>query len=606
MSQKRSSVHDEEKGKEPKAPSNPASGDPSTKMWLLSISQADKYDAAIAEAWKADMDGILIYTGVFSATVAAFLIESYKYLKPDPSEVSSRLLQQVTRELVGISNGSSLTLPTLDPFTPQRYAVRVNILWFLSLCISLSCGLLATLVQQWVRRCLKLIRYSETPVHRVRVRTFLFFGIEEFQVRMIVENISLLLHVAIFLFFFGLVDFLLAFNNEVAEVVRAAICLFAAIYIILTGLPVIFQYCPYQTPLTSVFWYSSHIIAIVFLFPFTCSSHLRIKIAELWRHLKQGFDSHRISAMKGKKDLDKDAVRLTLSLCRDDSEIEAFLEAVPGYLQIDDDVGARFDDIGSLLKLDGDVRPLGHRMVQLLSSCIHGEGKMDDAARRYRALTCSHAVLELAKAVLSSTIKKLTLDLPKTVGHQLQHLSRDHDPKIAFAAVRTAAILERALLDQLSESDTDDKTNPDLSAETVEVLAETIGENDPTSPRFLAGPLSGDRPDGRLIAVTEFMSSILALLGRSWQPNSQDIEDIKSTLEELCRDLNGRDFSPAAQERLVDVLCDIWRTHLASASTGKLSSNTHHWAIIVSLQSLVATLDAKFIELLKQRGFTTL
>jgi hypothetical protein len=39
---------------------------------------------------------------------------------------------------------------------------------------------------------------------------------------------------------------------------------------------------------------------------------------------------------------------------------------------------------------------------------------------------------------------------------------------------------------------------------------------------------------------------------------------------------------------------------------GELSSpDTHHWAIIVSLRSLVATLDANFIELLKQRGFTT-
>jgi hypothetical protein len=272
--------------------------------------------------------------------------------------------------------------------------------------------------------------------------------------------------------------------------------------------------------------------------------------------------------VEGKKNLDKDAVRLTFSMCRDDSEIEAFLEAVPGYLQIDDDVGARFDDIASLLKRDGDILPLGHRMVQLLLSCIHGEGKMDDAARRHRALTCSHAVLELAKAVLSSTIKKLTLNLPKAVGHQLQNLSRDHDPKIAFAAVRTAAILERALLDQLS--DTDDKTNPDLCAETVEVLAVTIGENDPTSPRFVAGPLSDDRPDGRLIAVTEFMSNILALLRWEWHPTRQDIEDIKSTLEELCRDLHGRDFSPATQEHFVDVLCDTWRAHLASASTGML------------------------------------
>jgi hypothetical protein len=397
---------------------------------------------------------------------------------------------------------------------------------------------------------------------------------------MIVENISLLLHVAIFLFFFGLVEFLLAINDEVAQVVRTAVCAFAAIYVILTGLPVIFRFCPFQTPLTSVFWYTLHTIAIVFLFPFTCSSPRRIKIAGLWRRLRQGFDCHKINAVKGKKGLDKDAVRLTLKMCRDDSEIKAFLEAVPGYLQIDDDVGARFDDIRPLLKHDGAVQPLGHRMVQLLSSCIHGEGKMDDAPRRHRALTCSHAVLELARAVLSSTIKKLTLDLPKAVGHQLQRLSRDHDPKIAFAAVRTAAILERVLLDQLS--DTDNKKNPDLSAETVEVLAETIGENDPTSPRFLAGPLSDDRPEGQLIAVTEFISSILALLGRSWSPTRQDIEDIKSTLEELCRDLNGRDFSPATQERFVDVLCDTWRAHLASASTGTLSPqfSLESWTLV--------------------------
>jgi hypothetical protein len=141
----------------------------------------------------------------------------------------------------------------------------------------------------------------------------------------------------------------------------------------------------------------------------------------------------------------------------------------------------------------------------------------------------------------------------------------DHDPKIAFAAVRAAAILEHTLLDQLSN--TDNKTNPDLSAETVEVLAETIGENNPTSPRFVAGPLSDDRSDGRLIVVTKFMSRILALLRRAresrWHPTRQDIEDIKSTLEELCHDLNGRGFSSTTQERFVDVLCDAWRAHLA-------------------------------------------
>jgi hypothetical protein len=35
--------------------------DPSTKMWILSISHADKHDAEMVERWKDDMDGILIY-----------------------------------------------------------------------------------------------------------------------------------------------------------------------------------------------------------------------------------------------------------------------------------------------------------------------------------------------------------------------------------------------------------------------------------------------------------------------------------------------------------------------------------------------------------------
>src|SRR6266403_1267323 len=168
--------------------------------------------------------------------------------------------------------------------------------------------------------------------------------------------------------------------------------------------------------------------------------------------MTEGFDMHIIKAIVGKKILDKDAVRMTLSMCRDDGDVEAFLEAIPSYLQIDDNVGTRIDDIGALLRSKGDDTPLGHRMVHLLSTCIHGDGKMDDAARRHRAITCSHVILELSKAVSSLTVKGLTLDLPHAIGHKLQHLSRDHDPKIAFAAVKTIADLERALPEQLLDA----------------------------------------------------------------------------------------------------------------------------------------------------------
>ena len=508
-----------------------------------------------------------------------------------------------------------MTAPTLDVFKPPRYAINVNILWFSSLCMSLSCGLGATLVQQWVRRYFRLTQRSETPIHRVRIRTFLFAGIKEFQVRLVVENISLLLHAAILLFFAGLVEFLFAINEEVAQVILAVICYFVALYIVLTALPVIFQRCPFQTPLTSVFWFMIRIIPIIILSPFTCSSPVRNKLKGLWARTKEGFDIYVMNAAKGKKVLDKEAVRMTLSMCRGDSEVEAFLDAVPSYLRIDDNVATRIDDIGSLLNPKGSDLHLGHRIVRLFSSCINGDGKMDEVARRHRAVTCSHAVFELSNPISSVPVKSSTLDVPKSIGHKLQHLSHDHDPKIAFAALRTIAVLERALLDQLLDADGMDWHR---SMRVAEVLAAAIGEDDPASPRYQPGLRNDDRSDGRLIALTEFMSSIVRLIKRPWHPSRQDIEDMTLTFQELCRDLNGRDFSHTAQERFVDVFSELRRALSTSGSTGTLCpeytlslehcshrgvlcldkqslSETHHSPIIVSLQPLVSTLpvDAK-------------
>jgi len=239
--------------------------------------------------------------------------------------------------------------------------------------------------------------------------------------------------------------------------------------------------------------------------------------------------------------------------------------------------------------------PLGQRMVHLLTTCINGDGKMDEAARRHRATACSHVILELSKAVSSLSVKGLTLDIPHALGHKLQLLSRDHDPKIAFAALKTIAVLERALLEQLSNIE-----DPNKSAELVKVLEAAIGENDSASPRYQSG-LRYERRDGRLIAVTEFTSNILKLLKDSWYPSRQDIEGLQSVFEELCRGMNGRDYSPATQERFVNVVGETWDAHANSAPTD-ISSETHHHTIITSLKTLLRTLDDRFIESLKQRG----
>ncbi|KAH9991403.1 hypothetical protein BJV77DRAFT_540601 [Russula vinacea] len=216
--------------------------------------------------------------------------------------------------------------------------------------MSLSCGLGATLVQQWVRRYLKLTRHSERQYTRQN-RTFLFHGIKQFQVRLVVENISLLLHAAIFLFLPARrIPFFYQRRSR-----AGCPCSHLFLCRILRHPHRSPRHIPTMSlpdPTNLGFLVHAHVITVVSLSPFTCSSHIQTMVEQLWKHTKRGFDNHIMDAVKDNTNLDKDAIRMTFKMCRGDSDVEAFLEAVPGYLEPNDNlnVGTRIDDIGSLLK----------------------------------------------------------------------------------------------------------------------------------------------------------------------------------------------------------------------------------------------------------------
>jgi Family of unknown function (DUF6535) len=61
------------------------------------------------------------------------------------------------------------------------------------------------------------------------LRAYLFDGMQKFRIHWVAENISLLFHVAIFLFLVGLLEFLFAANDEVTTVILWVVCALAAI-----------------------------------------------------------------------------------------------------------------------------------------------------------------------------------------------------------------------------------------------------------------------------------------------------------------------------------------------------------------------------------------
>ncbi|KAJ7280680.1 hypothetical protein C8J57DRAFT_105446, partial [Mycena rebaudengoi] len=100
------------------------------KLWSVYVAEAEKYDRALVESWKSDMEGMLIFAGLFSASLTAFIIESYKTLTPDSGNTTVRLLTQISEQLAAAANGSSVVLPLSTPFTPPVTSLVCNAFWF--------------------------------------------------------------------------------------------------------------------------------------------------------------------------------------------------------------------------------------------------------------------------------------------------------------------------------------------------------------------------------------------------------------------------------------------------------------------------------------------
>ncbi|KAJ6561643.1 hypothetical protein B0H19DRAFT_1375021, partial [Mycena capillaripes] len=148
------------------------------------------------------MEGMLIFAGLFSASLTAFIIESYKTLIPNSGDSTVRLLSQISQQLAAAANGSTFQVTAPVHFSPPATSLICNILWFISLGLSLSCALVATLLEQWARDFLHKADMRSSPIIRARIFSYLYYGMKRFNMHTIVDVIPLLLH-ASFGFFFA-------------------------------------------------------------------------------------------------------------------------------------------------------------------------------------------------------------------------------------------------------------------------------------------------------------------------------------------------------------------------------------------------------------------
>jgi hypothetical protein len=184
---------------------------------------------------------------------------SVQDLRPSSQDISAFYLAKIY-QILADSNGSHVLIPYIlpdpsIPFSPPTYAVWVNSLWFLSLVIGLTCALLATLLQQWARRYIKVTQPRYNPHRRVRIRAFFAEGIDKLHLPRAVEALPILLHLSLSLFFAGLAIYLFNINHTVFKAVISWLGICTGLYMCITFMPIFRHDSPYYAPLSSSAWF---------------------------------------------------------------------------------------------------------------------------------------------------------------------------------------------------------------------------------------------------------------------------------------------------------------------------------------------------------------
>ncbi|KAH9956539.1 hypothetical protein BC827DRAFT_754757 [Russula dissimulans] len=303
--------------------------DDSGDLYFMYSKMAASEDLWMAEHWQKSADSILIFTGLFSAAIAALLSISIQNLKENPQDISNFYLQSL---IIAIETGFADL--DLVPFSPTPKAVVVNLLWFLSLLISLTCAIMATVVQQWARQYIRYTQPSERgPKTRARIRAMFSHSADRLFIKCMTDLLPCYLHLAILLFLVGLLIFL--FNLHIVIFAFAA-----GLFVFSMGLYGFFTLLPFfqhgsllSTPTSrlsrSLWGFLVGVYCIV--------SRHRFDYDRRWGPLDWFFDDvgRKVDAITKARapDIDIHVLDWSLRSLGDDEAVEKWLRAIPDFFR---------------------------------------------------------------------------------------------------------------------------------------------------------------------------------------------------------------------------------------------------------------------------------
>ncbi|KAG2130530.1 hypothetical protein BD769DRAFT_1316665, partial [Suillus cothurnatus] len=124
--------------------------DDRSRFWQLYGQVAEEHDSDFLERYSKDMDSILLFSGLFSTVSSSFIVAMESNLSPDPSDTTNALLTQLVQ--IGLGNFSEAGSTPEDPastWSPTASVVRIQMIAYASLSMSLLAAFAAVLGKQW-------------------------------------------------------------------------------------------------------------------------------------------------------------------------------------------------------------------------------------------------------------------------------------------------------------------------------------------------------------------------------------------------------------------------------------------------------------------------
>ena len=293
--------------------------------------------------------------------------------------------------------------------------------------------MLATSLQQWVRRYIQITQSAEcSPHERARLHKFFAKGKDKYCFHRVAEALPALVHLSLFLFFAGLVVYLFNINRTAFTAVICWVALLSTIYGFITFMPFIWIDSPYYSPLTPPAWFLfTRVLYVVLgilcgIMSLCCTSEVLCRIRK-WvklqvRRTHSGIrEEVKQSISKQPKDLDFSIFAWTLALDEGDEQEKVF-KSIPGFFKSDEvKLGSHLDTAQSMTE-----HAICHFLRSTLSSnIIHGSVKIR------RLATCLNTASEALLPDRGDVIGKLIninwggrLDAV-AIGHSLRSWDED-------------------------------------------------------------------------------------------------------------------------------------------------------------------------------------